>query len=80
MQLEPGDLLILLTDGFYECQDPDHQLFGAERVAEVVLKHHHLTARELLNELLAATTSFARGAPQMDDMTAVIVRRLESAE
>lgn len=80
MQLEPGDLIILLTDGFFEFQNPEQEMFGREKVAEIILKHHHQPARELLNRLLEATKEFARGAPQMDDMTALIIRRLEPVE
>ena len=45
MHLEPGDLIILLTDGFYEYQNAQGELFGQERVAEIILRHHHRTAR-----------------------------------
>jgi phosphoserine phosphatase len=76
MTIEPGDLIILLTDGFYEYQDTQHELFGRERVANIILTHHHRPPREILNELLEATRQFAGGAPQMDDMTGVIIRRL----
>jgi serine phosphatase RsbU (regulator of sigma subunit) len=76
MQVEPGDLIVLLTDGFYEYRNAAGDQFGDERVAQIILSHHHRPARELLQELLEATRAFAGGAPQMDDMTAVIIRRL----
>jgi serine phosphatase RsbU (regulator of sigma subunit) len=44
------------------------------------MQHHHQSARELLHHLIEATHQFARGAPQLDDMTALIIRRLEPAE
>jgi serine phosphatase RsbU (regulator of sigma subunit) len=76
MQMEPGDLIVLLTDGFYEYQNASGELFGQERISEIILRHHHQPARTLLNEILAATQAFAGGAPQLDDMTGVIIRRL----
>jgi phosphoserine phosphatase len=76
MQIEPGDLIILLTDGFYEYQNPAGELLGQERIAEVILQHHPLPARELLDEILKATRAFGGAAPQLDDMTGVIIRRL----
>jgi serine phosphatase RsbU (regulator of sigma subunit) len=76
IHMQPGDLLVLLTDGFYEYHNPQREQFGQQRVADVILRHHHLTPRQLLHELLEATQAFAGGAPQMDDMTAVIIRRL----
>jgi serine phosphatase RsbU (regulator of sigma subunit) len=76
MQIEPGDLIVLLTDGFYEYHNADREQFGQDRVAEVILAHHHRPAREILDELLKATRAFAGNAPQLDDMTGVVIRRL----
>jgi serine phosphatase RsbU (regulator of sigma subunit) len=76
MSIEPGDLIILLTDGFYEYHNTQQELFGRERVADIILTHHHRTPREVLDELLEATRRFAGGAPQMDDMTGLVIRRL----
>jgi serine phosphatase RsbU (regulator of sigma subunit) len=74
--MEPGDIVVLLTDGFYEFQNGGGDLFSAERVAEVILKHHDQPSKVILTELLTATRAFAAGAPQLDDMTALIVKRL----
>ena len=74
--LEPGDLLVLLTDGFYEFQNPAGEQFNQDRVAEVVSHYHDRPSKVILAELLGATRSFADGAPQLDDMTAVIIKRL----
>jgi serine phosphatase RsbU (regulator of sigma subunit) len=78
MHLEPGDLIILLTDGFYEYQNQKGELFGQERVAEIILKHHHRPARDMLSELLNATRAWADGAPQLDDMTGLIISRQQA--
>jgi serine phosphatase RsbU (regulator of sigma subunit) len=74
--LDPGDLLVLLTDGFYEFMNGNDEQFSTERVAEVILKHHTKTAKEILTHLVAATKAFGNGAPQADDMTALIIKRL----
>ncbi|HEY8666866.1 MAG TPA: SpoIIE family protein phosphatase [Tepidisphaeraceae bacterium] len=73
--LENGDLMVLLTDGFYEFQNAGGDQFCKERVGEVILAHHLRPAKEILTELLAATSSFGNGAPQLDDMTALIIKR-----
>jgi len=78
MNLESGDLIVLLTDGFYEYQNRAGELFGRERIAQIILQHHHLSARLLLDHLLEETRRFADGAPQLDDMTGLLIRRLES--
>jgi serine phosphatase RsbU (regulator of sigma subunit) len=78
MDLESGDLIVLLTDGFYEYQNRAGELFGRERIAEMILQHHHLSARQILDHLLEETRRFANGAPQLDDMTGLLIRRLET--
>ena len=80
INIECGDLIVLLTDGFYECSNGRHDQFGRERIAEIILQHHHRPAREVLNEILAACRVFADGLPQEDDMTGLIIRRLPLEE
>ncbi|MFM7291602.1 MAG: SpoIIE family protein phosphatase, partial [Planctomycetia bacterium] len=71
----PGDLLVLLTDGFYEWARADGEQFGAERVRELIRAHRHAAAAELIGLLHRAVVDFAAGTPQGDDLTAVIVKR-----
>ena len=75
LQMLPGDILILLSDGFYEYHDAAGEQFGAKRVQDIVATHRDKTMAELLNLLMQAVAAFARGAPQEDDMTAVLVKR-----
>ncbi|MBC8107021.1 MAG: SpoIIE family protein phosphatase [Anaerolineae bacterium] len=73
--LEPGDLVVLLTDGFYEYPNTAGEQFSTQRVADVIRTNYGKPAKEILAELLIATRTFAEGAPQMDDMTALIIKR-----
>ena len=73
--LEPGDILVLLSDGFYEHRDTGGDLFGEARVRELVAAHRASSMRELLAALQHEVDVFGGGAPQEDDMTAVLVRR-----
>ena len=74
--LAPGDLLVLLTDGVFEYFEPGGEAFGEARVEAVLREHHHETTAALSGRLLEAVRSFARGAPQQDDVTMVLVKRL----
>ena len=76
MAVAPGDLIVLLTDGFFEYESPEGELFGPTRVAEIIRANHHRPAREILTAILTAIRDFARGAPQLDDMTGLVIRRL----
>ena len=72
----PGDVFALVSDGVYEYQDGSGDLFGEEGVARVLRAHRGEPMAQLLEALLAALRDFARGAPQLDDITIVLVRRL----
>jgi phosphoserine phosphatase len=75
MDFEPGDILVLLSDGIYEYHDAQGEQFGEQRVEELVRMHHHRPIAELSATLLQAVQDFAQGAPQEDDMTVVLVKR-----
>jgi phosphoserine phosphatase RsbU/P len=75
LDLQPGDILVLLSDGIYEYADATGAQFGEERVREVVAAHHARPTAELSALLLEAVQAFAKGAPQEDDMTVVLVKR-----
>lgn len=74
-ELGPGDALVLLTDGFYEYQNHAGQQLGKERLGAVVDSCRDRDARATLDALIAEVWSFAGGAKQLDDLTAVIVKR-----
>jgi len=73
--LAPSDVLVLLTDGFYEWARADGEPFGIERVCALVRRHHARPAAEMIRILHDAVVEFAAGCPQDDDLTAVIVKR-----
>ena len=74
--LEPGDVFAAITDGVFEYESPGGEMFGEARVVDLIRRHAGSSAGELLKTLVAAVDVFAAGAPQNDDMTLVIVRRL----
>ena len=79
--LKEGDILALVTDGFYEWSPAaEHPLdnpepFGFERIFDVMRTNRTSTAVELIRSLHDTAAEFA-GAPQTDDLTAVVVRKL----
>ena len=77
--LEPGDILVLLSDGIYEYCGAQGEQFGEQRVIDIVVAHRHLRMDALATTLLERLETFACGAPQEDDITVVLVKREESA-
>lgn len=74
--LAPGDMLLLFTDGYFEWARHDGEQFGQDRLADVVRGCRERPAAEIIAAVFEAVTAFAEGAPQADDCTAVIVKRL----
>ncbi len=73
---EAGDMLLFLTDGLLEWPDPDRNRFGVANVEALLRKHHALPAAALIEEIYREVRRFARGTPQQDDLTAVVIKRL----
>jgi serine phosphatase RsbU (regulator of sigma subunit)/putative methionine-R-sulfoxide reductase with GAF domain len=75
VHLEPGDAVVLYTDGITEASDAERQLFGRGRLAEVVSTHRHLSAEDLARAIDAAVAEFVGDAPQSDDFTLLVAKR-----
>ena len=80
--LEPGDVVVLYTDGVTEAVCPSSEmsaddLFGEKRLIEVVRNSTDMSAREIQSAILRAISSHTANAPQYDDITLVIIKRKE---
>ncbi|MBV9175084.1 MAG: SpoIIE family protein phosphatase [Chloroflexi bacterium] len=75
--LEPGELLVVATDGFPEATSPDEQLFGYDRFLSLVDEFSQLPAAAVADELFAAVDRFSAGRPQDDDQTLIIIKAHE---
>lgn len=73
--MQPGDLLVLLTDGFYEAMDPAGVQLGKERIGDYLAAHRAENLEVILQGLVAMLRDFTHDAPAQDDLTAVILRR-----
>jgi sigma-B regulation protein RsbU (phosphoserine phosphatase) len=71
---EPGDLMVLFTDGVSESMNVRFEEWGEERMIEFTKTCHGLPVQEGMRRILAAAQAFAAGAAQHDDMTLVVLR------
>lgn len=75
LQLLPGECVLFYTDGLTEAFSPEGELFGEERLIEVLRQAQCNSAEELLQRLGKDLGEFVRSQPLADDLTMVIVRR-----
>jgi PAS domain S-box-containing protein len=74
MGLDPGDIVVLLTDGVVEARAPDGAVFGTRRALELVRVFRRSPAREIVENLYYAVRAFAQNQPQYDDITATVIK------
>lgn len=73
IQLEPGDRLLLYTDGVTEAHNVKSELYGEERLIKVMEDTRALPGEQVLECILDDVNRYAEGVPQFDDMTMVIL-------
>ena len=71
--LNPGDTLLLYTDGVTEASDSTGEEFGEARLIETLCDHRHLHAQPLLDSIIQAVQQFS-GQDQADDITLIVAR------
>lgn len=74
VRLNPGDILLLATDGIEEAMNESREKFGVARMMSALRDVRTRSSRELIDDLYGAARAFAKGAPQLDDMTAVVLK------
>jgi len=72
--LEPGETVILLTDGITEIGELDGNAFGEDRLLKFIKDHRHDSASHIVQGLYGAARTFETKRPQTDDMTVVICK------
>jgi len=80
--LRPGDVLVLYTDGITEAMAPmakdgSRELFGTDRLDDLLCEHSGSTADQIVAAIRAAVTVFRSGTAPTDDQTIVVLRRLK---
>ena len=74
--LQPNDIILLITDGFFEWENDSGEQFGFERLEEVVRNASRFSPEEIIAKLYQAVAAFAKGSKQQDDLTAVVIKRV----
>ena len=76
--MEPGDIFIACTDGVVEAESSQGESYAFKRIGEYLLAHREEPVDDIRNGLFAALDAFRRGAPQVDDQSLVVIRRVST--
>jgi serine phosphatase RsbU (regulator of sigma subunit) len=74
-RLAPDDMIVLVTDGFYEWENAKGEEFGLRRLESEILQAHDCNAEEVISRLRFSVAEFCGGTEQKDDLTAVVLKR-----
>ncbi len=74
VQIGAGDTVVLYTDGVTEAISGTNEMFGEDRLKKIVAESAGKPSADILSAILDAITAFARGQPQADDITLMIIR------
>ena len=77
LAIEPGTTIFLYTDGLNEAEDPNHVLFGVQRIiriAELMVKEGKNDPTTIINQMIEGVHRFVDDAEQSDDMTILAIK------
>jgi sigma-B regulation protein RsbU (phosphoserine phosphatase) len=76
VHLAPGDMLLVGTDGIWEARNLEGEMFGTQRVSELLLEHAALSATEIADRIISQLNAFRGDQPQDDDITLMVVKSI----
>ena len=74
IQMEPGDLLAIYTDGLYETRGDDNVILGQKAIISLIVDNRDAPLNELIEILMNAASSFCGPKAPDDDITIALVR------
>ncbi|NDJ53642.1 MAG: SpoIIE family protein phosphatase, partial [Chloroflexi bacterium] len=74
-EINPGDVVVFFTDGVTEAMNLANEEFGDSRLNAFLSFNYQQSAQDICRAIVGAVDAFARGAPQADDLTLVVLRR-----
>ena len=73
---QPGDMIVFFSDGIVDAENADHEMFGTDRLNQVLENQPCPTAESTVEAILDAVTEFQAGTEHFDDETVVVLRVL----
>jgi phosphoserine phosphatase RsbU/P len=75
-RLDPGDMLVIYSDGVTEATNTSEEEFGEERLMDVLRNRRNEPSSAIVGAVMESLNQFTLGAPQADDITLVVARRV----
>jgi phosphoserine phosphatase RsbU/P len=75
VQLQPGDTLIIYSDGVTEASSPQDEEFEIENLSRTAIALGDIPAKDLISGIIEEISKFTVGAPPADDVTLIVARR-----
>lgn len=76
VHLQPGDGILMFTDGVSEAVNINEEEFEEKRIEACIVENHERLAEEILQTLIKSVKGFSEGLPQADDITALVLKVL----
>jgi serine phosphatase RsbU (regulator of sigma subunit) len=74
VMLDPGDVVLLMTDGILEANAPDDTAFGHQRALKLLRDYREQPPAKIVEAIYQGARDFSEYGPQRDDMTAVVIK------
>jgi Serine phosphatase RsbU, regulator of sigma subunit len=75
LHLNTGDILVVYSDGLTDAQNQQEEMFGEERLLQIIRQEAPSGSHALERKFLKAIEEFTQGMPQTDDITFVVVEK-----
>ena len=72
--LQAGDIVLVGTDGIWEAADTSDQMYGKERLIELIRQRKDKSAEQIAASVVESVLDFCSGAPQTDDITLLVIK------
>ena len=76
LPFENGDVLVAFTDGISEATDDSEEMYGEERIVEIVQQNRLEATQQIFDRLITDLDSYTKGTPPDDDVTIFIAKAL----
>ena len=74
--LAPGQIIVLSTDGVWEAHNPAGEIFGKERLNEIIRQHAAQKAEAIIEAVIVAVNQFQNGSGAEDDITLIVIKKV----